>query len=116
MREIKFRAWDKNGKKMIGPYEITNDCICDVLIHYGSSDLIWMQFTGLHDKNFMEIWEGDIIQRVWHAIEIPHPFPQASSSPPKPKTDHKGRKQILSRRESASILGIRYREDDEHDD
>lgn len=43
-------------------------------------------------------------------------FPQASSSPPKPKTDHKGRKQILSRRESASILGIRYREDDERDD
>jgi len=43
-------------------------------------------------------------------------FPQASSSPPKPKADRNGRKQILSRRESARILGIRYREDDERDD
>jgi hypothetical protein len=42
-------------------------------------------------------------------------FPQASSSPPKPKTDHKGRKQILSRRESARILGIQYKGDDEYD-
>ncbi len=42
-------------------------------------------------------------------------FPQAAV-PPKLKTDHKGRKQILSRRESARILGIRYREDDERDD
>jgi hypothetical protein len=44
-------------------------------------------------------------------------FPQAAGSPPKPKdANSKGRKQILSRRESARILGIKYREDDEHDD
>jgi hypothetical protein len=42
-------------------------------------------------------------------------FPKAAG-PPKPKADRNGRKQILSRRESASILGIKYREDDEHDD
>lgn len=43
-------------------------------------------------------------------------FPQAAAAPPKPKDDRNGRKMILSRRESASILGIRYREDDEYDD
>jgi hypothetical protein len=42
-------------------------------------------------------------------------FPQAGS-PPKSKTDRNGRKQILSRLESASILGIKYREDGERDD
>ena len=43
-------------------------------------------------------------------------FPQAAGSPPKPKADRNGRKQILTREESARILGIRYREDDEYDD
>ena len=42
-------------------------------------------------------------------------FPQAAV-PPKPKDDRNGRKQLMSRRESASILGIEYREDDNHDD
>ena len=42
-------------------------------------------------------------------------FPQAAA-PPKPKDDRNGRKQLMSRRESASILGIEYREDDNHDD
>ena len=42
-------------------------------------------------------------------------FPQASSSPPKPKADRNGRKQILTREESARILGIQYKGDDEYD-
>jgi hypothetical protein len=42
-------------------------------------------------------------------------FPQAAA-PPKPKDGRNGRKQLMSRRESASILGIEYREDDNHDD
>lgn len=36
-------------------------------------------------------------------------FPQAAA-PPKPKDDRNGRKQLMSRRESARILGIEYRE------
>ena len=43
-------------------------------------------------------------------------FPQAAAPPPKPKDGRNGRKQLMSRRESASILGIKYHKDGEHDD
>lgn len=41
-------------------------------------------------------------------------FPQAAV-PPKPKADRNGRKQILTREESAHILGIRYDKDSDPD-
>lgn len=61
MREIKFRAWDNNAKKMF--YDIRllfanslNDCFEE----YKECGLQIMQYTGLKDKDDKEIYEGDI--------------------------------------------------------
>ena len=62
MREIKFRAWDKRNKLMIqNIFSVTESGSPDLPYALVPPDLIWMQFTGLHDKNGKEIWEGDIL-------------------------------------------------------
>ena len=66
-REIKFRAWDKTENVMsYSDVEMFDDMVGFRFGHFGINvdtvdDINLMQFTGLHDKNGREIYEGDII-------------------------------------------------------
>lgn len=75
MREIKFRAWDNNGKVMLswdcimqtafnrGDYPLIYDLLAGNLSG-GKWDMRLLQCTGLKDKNGKEIYEGDILQII----------------------------------------------------
>jgi len=58
-REIKFRAWEENGKNMIH-YDEVGDHTLNSLTE--ELPYILMQYTGLKDINGKEIYEGDIVQ------------------------------------------------------
>lgn len=67
MREIKFKAWDKELKRMTISFDF--DSFLDARdSEYGTgaipdlSGCELMQFTGLTDKNGKEIYEGDIVK------------------------------------------------------
>lgn len=64
MREIKFRAWDRDSKQWVFINDQNFLLGVDGSINHRPSTVL-MQYTGLKDKNGKEIYEGDVVRRHW---------------------------------------------------
>jgi uncharacterized phage protein (TIGR01671 family) len=80
MREHKYKVWDKHLKKMLDFNEDQLSCYgydpkTGNFILVTDADYIWLQYTGLKDKNGVEIYDGDIIVKdeyLWFDDDKPN--------------------------------------------
>ena len=80
MREIKFRAWDKQTKTMSPPRTLEELCMMQdgiSCLAIAEGDIIWLQHTGLTDCKGREIYEGDVVSmpynrcmQSWQVLEM----------------------------------------------
>ena len=79
MREIKFRAWDKDAREMLDLIALRDETGNVLMqrrtqpktLYRNTPDRVEiMEYTGLHDKNGKEVYENDIIENHVHGFNL----------------------------------------------